>query len=133
MQIIYHHSQVFSSTFDIDIIDDDSKLGKYLEGLLGADQTEHRPSVNLVQASQNDILYLIGTQLMSYRYCQGFSATFVVLKFMNFIQKYITKVGMLFDVIELSKNELIYFTVIFMFSFTCFVIMFKVEFGSNFV
>ena len=57
MQIIYHHSQVFTSTFDIDILSDDSKLKTYLDGLLGDDIAKARPSVNLVQASQNDILY----------------------------------------------------------------------------
>jgi len=86
----------------------------------------------LINASQNIDLYHLGYYLVQYRDLQGILISLVIIKFLNYIEQINSKIGMLFQVLNIAYNEIIYFAIIFAVQFLCFVLMFKTAFGGNF-
>ena len=89
-------------------------------------------ATTLMNASQNINLYRLGYYIVQYRDLQGILITFVIIKFLNYIEQINNKIGMLFTVLDIAYNEIIYFAIIFAVQFLCFVLMFKTAFGGNF-
>ena len=70
--------------------------------------------------------------LSTYMNIQGILICFVIIKLLNCIEKFNSKIGMLFKVISIVQNELINFAVIFLILFQTFVVAFKISFGTHF-
>ena len=52
---------------------------------------------------------------------QGCLMLLVILKCLSFIEKFNKKVGMLFSVIQVAKNQIMNFSIVFFLMFECFV------------
>ena len=67
-----------------------------------------------------------------YQNINGILICFVVIKFLNYIEKFNKGIGMLFEVIAVAQHELVYYFVIILVIFLTFIETFKVAFGPNF-
>ena len=63
---------------------------------------------------------------------QGCLMLLVILKCLSFIEKFNKKVGMMFSVIQVAKNQIMNFSIVFFLMFECFVQMSVISFGGNY-
>lgn len=89
-------------------------------------------SQNLVNASQNFEVYKIGYILGYYKNLQGLLVALSIIKLLNYIEQYNSKIGMFFNVLKSAQQELIYFIVIFLLVIQCFIIVFRIGFGASY-
>ena len=66
-----------------------------------------------------------------YSNINGILICFVIIKFLNYIEKFNSGVGMLFEVIAVAQHDLVYFFVIILVIFLTFICTFQVAFGAN--
>lgn len=61
----------------------------------------------------------------------GVLICFVIIKFLNYIEKFNKGMGMLFEVVAVAKNEVQYFAIIIVIIMLAFVSSFVTAFGSH--
>ena len=86
---------------------------------------------NIINASQNIDVYKIGQHLQYYSNVNGILICFVIIKFLNYIEKFNKGMGMLFEVVAVAKNEVQYFAIIIAIIMLAFACSFVTAFGSH--
>jgi hypothetical protein len=126
LRIIHLHASVFTEKVAMYRISDSGGH---------ADQefdTDFNYAEDILNVSQNPDLYKIGHTLTTYMDIQGVLICFVIMKALNYIEKFNKKISLVFNVVSAVQQDLINFAIIFFVIFEAYVTSVRMLFGTKF-